>query len=148
MTDTYGFEEEKDEPDMIYDRPLEQNNSANGEVVEEKVDVKEEKEFAKLSLDEIENKVDKKIVDSFKNVKDPELDMDIWNLGLIYDVNVNGQVDVTMTFTSPMCPFGPQIVESVKNELKENGFEKSEVEVVFNPLWEPSEEVKEMLGVA
>jgi len=52
-----------------------------------------------------------------------------------------------MTFTSPMCPFGPQIVENVKTEIKKIGYNEPKVEVVFNPVWEPTEEVKEMLGI-
>ena len=88
------------------------------------------------------------VVEVIKTVQDPELGIDIWTLGLIYDIEVKEeQVDIKMTFTSPMCPFGPQLVSSVKKKLEEKGFKQQNVEVVFNPPWEPSDEVKEMLGV-
>ncbi len=83
-----------------------------------------------------------------KKCEDPELDLDIWSLGLVYDIIQRGKaVQIIMTFTSPMCPFGPQIVNQIKSEVGELGFSVS-VEVVFNPVWKPSEEVKEMLGFA
>ena len=156
MADIYGFEDEKDEPDMEYEGEVLEAPERKEKVeeiveapVEEVVPDAPKKEVVKLSSEEIEKKVDNKIVDAFKKVKDPEIDMDIWTLGLIYDVDVKGKkVDVTMTFTSPMCPFGPQIVDGVKGSLMEEGYEDPGVEVVFNPLWEPSEEVKEMLGVS
>ncbi len=51
-----------------------------------------------------------------------------------------------MTFTSPMCPFGPQLVDDIKGKVKALGAE-AEVEVTFEPRWEPSEELRDMLGV-
>ncbi|MBI2106271.1 metal-sulfur cluster assembly factor [Candidatus Woesearchaeota archaeon] len=104
--------------------------------------------YPKKTLEEIEKETDKKIIEVIKNVQDPELGVDIWSLGLIYDINKNGKLDITMTFTSPMCPYGPQIVNELKSGLKNNGYEeeKINIDVVFNPLWEPSEELKEALG--
>ena len=54
-----------------------------------------------------------------------------------------------MTFTSPMCPFGPQIVNELKSGLKGKSYneENIDVDVVFNPFWEPNQELREMLGV-
>jgi metal-sulfur cluster biosynthetic enzyme len=133
----YGFDE--DEPDMVHDEELEKS-------VEE---TPKEDKGLKLSAEEIKKKInDHKIIDALIKVKDPELDMDVWNLGLIYDMDiVENKPEIKMTFTSPMCPFGPQIVESVKGAIKKLGYDEPDVEVVFNPVWEPSEEVKEMLGV-
>jgi len=104
----------------------------------------------KKPISEIESKVeDKKIIDAIKTIQDPELGIDIWSLELIYDIEVNEKkLDITMTFTSPMCPFGPQIVKSVKDELTKIGYQEPHVEVVFSPPWEPSEQVKEIMGVA
>ena len=100
----------------------------------------------KKSLEEIEGKVAPEITQIFKNTKDPELGIDIWSLGLIYDADIkDNSLDVKMTFTSPMCPYGPELVNTVKNNLKEIGFE-SKVEVVFSPPWQPTDEIKEMLG--
>ena len=83
-----------------------------------------------------------------KKVEDPELHIDIWSLGLIYDINKNNEkIDISMTFTSPMCPFGPQIVSDIQSNLKEIGYENTNINLVFEPMWEPTEELRDMLGV-
>jgi len=85
-------------------------------------------------------------VEVFQNYVDPELGIDVWTLGLIYEYEVTGDnVDVKMTFTTPLCPFGPQMVEELEMELKQKGAAQVTIEVVFEPRWEPSEEVKELL---
>ena len=57
-------------------------------------------------------------VEVFQNYVDPELGIDVWTLGLIYEYEVKGDnVDVKMTFTTPLCPFGPQMVEELEMEL-------------------------------
>ena len=85
-------------------------------------------------------------VEVFQNYVDPELGIDVWTLGLIYEYEVKGDnVDVKMTFTTPLCPFGPQMVEELEMELKQKGAKIVDIEVVFEPRWEPSEEVKELL---
>ncbi|HLC73927.1 MAG TPA: metal-sulfur cluster assembly factor [Candidatus Nanoarchaeia archaeon] len=136
--DIYGFDE-----DNTYEKDME-------ELEEEPI--KEEpknKPFHKLSGEDIKRKVrDGKIINALKKIKDPEIDLDIWTLGLIYDMEiVENKPKIVMTFTSPMCPFGPQIVNSVKTEIMKLSYDEPEIELVFNPLWEPSEEVKEMLGM-
>ena len=119
--------------------------------IEEKVELKEiNKPYPKKSLDEMDKNIkDKKIIEVMKTVQDPELGIDIWTLGLVYDVIEDKMLKVVMTFTSPMCPFGPQIVSMLKDNLKRIGYEeeKVDVEVVFNPYWEAGEELREMLGV-
>jgi len=86
--------------------------------------------------------------EALKKVIDPELGIDIWTLGLIYNMEIKkNKIQIKMTFTSPMCPYGPVLVENVKNELKNTGF-NPEVEIVFTPPWQPSEEIKMMLGLA
>ena len=52
-----------------------------------------------------------------------------------------------MTFTSPMCPFGPQMVGEIESKLKEAGAETVEVEITFDPPWKPSDELRAILGV-
>ena len=87
-------------------------------------------------------------IEACTQVEDPELHIDIWTLGLIYDAKYDDDdVWVKMTFTSPFCPFGPQIVEELKEKLKKNGASKVEIEITFNPPWQPSDELKEMLGM-
>lgn len=89
------------------------------------------------------------IIEVIKTVEDPELFLDIWFLGLIYRVDVDeDRVEIDITFTSPMCPAGPMLIEEVKSKVNElDGVEEVKVEVVFTPPWEPSDEVKAMLGM-
>lgn len=90
------------------------------------------------------------IIEILKKINDPELFIDIWFLGLIYNIDItedNG-VNIEMTFTSPMCPMGPQLIEEVKTKVGElEGVKQVEVKVVFNPLWQPSDDVRAMLGL-
>lgn len=75
---------------------------------------------------------------AIENVIDPELGIDIVNLGLIYDVDLteDGTAEVTMTLTSMGCPMGPQIVANIEQELKELPEVKDvNVNIVWNPPW-------------
>ncbi len=75
---------------------------------------------------------------ALENVIDPELGIDIVNLGLVYDVELDDEEKavVTMTLTSMGCPMGPQIVANIKQELMELPEVKDvEVNVVWNPPW-------------
>ena len=89
------------------------------------------------------------IIDVLKTIEDPELFLDIWFLGLIYGIEIEGtKVTVQMTFTSPMCPAGPMLLDQVKTKIKElAGVEEVEVNIVFTPAWQPSDEVKGLLGM-
>ena len=78
------------------------------------------------------------MMDALENVIDPELGVDIVNLGLVYDVDLTdeGQATVTMTLTSIGCPMGPMIVDQVKTALAELPEVKdTEVNIVWNPPW-------------
>lgn len=88
---------------------------------------------------------------ALEGVHDPELDLDIFNLGLVYDVAVDGaKVDVEMTFTSPMCPVGPAIVKDATAAIDAlEGVEETNIEIVWDPPWTMdmiSEDLKFMLG--
>ena len=75
---------------------------------------------------------------AMENVIDPELGVDIVNLGLVYDAELleDGLGKVTMTLTSIGCPMGPQIVANVKQELMElPEIKEVEVDIVWNPPW-------------
>lgn len=86
-------------------------------------------------------------------VKDPEIDMSIVELGLVYDVEYdNGDVLITMTLTSPGCPLGPVIRGEAYAKLKEvPGVKDVDVQIVWNPPWDPrtmaSEDVRMALGI-
>lgn len=94
--------------------------------------------------------------DALKEVKDPELDMGVLELGLIYDVSVEGEqgehVTVVMTLTSPMCPVGPMFKKSVEDKVKSvEGVKTATVDITFSPPWDPkemaSDDVKMALGI-
>ena len=86
-------------------------------------------------------------------VNDPEINLSIVDLGLIYDVTYDdGDVLVTMTLTSPGCPLGPIIRGEGYAKLREiPGVKDVDVQIVWNPPWDPrtmaSEDVKMQLGI-
>ncbi len=88
------------------------------------------------------------IEDVFKKYVDPELGIDIWTLGLVYNVEIKDDtVKLLLTFTSPLCPYGPQMVEELKEMIINKRAQDVEIEVTFEPPWQPSEELKEMMGM-
>ncbi len=76
-----------------------------------------------------------------KNVHDPEIGLNVVDLGLIYDVKVtDGKVvDVDMTLTSPGCPVGPQIIRGVQTYVNQAfpDLDAINVHVVWTPMWDP-----------
>lgn len=89
-----------------------------------------------------------------QKVRDPELMMNIVDLGLVYTVDVteNNTAEVTMTLTSPGCPAGPQIITDVQRETH-NAFpdlDEVNVHLTWTPFWSPdrmSDEAKDELGI-
>ena len=77
---------------------------------------------------------------AIRAVKDPELNLNIVDIGLIYDVDVvdSGDVRVSMTLTSPGCPSGPEIIDEVKKVVGDmEGVKSVEVDLVWEPYWTP-----------
>jgi metal-sulfur cluster biosynthetic enzyme len=75
---------------------------------------------------------------ALRGVKDPELNLNIIDIGLVYDVIVseNGTVQVKMTLTSPGCPAGAEIVGDVKRTIEDlEGVTSVDVEIVWEPYW-------------
>jgi len=92
------------------------------------------------------------IINSYKEVYDPEVPVNIVDLGLIYNVDVSkeGKVDVLMTLTSPFCPAGDDIVNDIIAATYAAGAEDVEVNITFQPEWGPdkiSDEGKLELGL-
>lgn len=91
------------------------------------------------------------VTEILKTINDPEIMIDVWTLGLIYDLKVDepkGDVLITMTFTTPACPYGEILVEEIKQKVREvKGLKHLKIDVVFAPPWQPSDEVKAMLGM-
>ena len=91
------------------------------------------------------------VVEALHGVEDPELGMDIVELGLFYDVEIDGpKVKVIHTLTSMGCPAGPMIQEDIHNATAAvDGVEEVEVELTFDPPWTPdkmSDDAKFILG--
>ena len=89
------------------------------------------------------------VINVLKNVIDPELRIDIWTLELIYNVNIEDNVvNIRMTFTNPMCPYGPMLLSEVKEKVgKLKDVKEANVEITFDPPWKPSAELRASLGV-
>jgi metal-sulfur cluster biosynthetic enzyme len=91
------------------------------------------------------------VVDALRQVEDPELGMDIVELGLFYDAVIAGpKVKVTYSLTSMACPVGPMIEEEINRVVREvPGVDEVEAELTFDPPWTPelmSEDAKFILG--
>ena len=91
------------------------------------------------------------VTDALRDVIDPELGLDFVELGLIYEVEVDGgAVKVTYTLTSPGCPIGPQVSEQIEEFVSElDGVEDVQSTMTFTPPWTPelmSEDAKFALG--
>lgn len=82
---------------------------------------------------------EKDIRKALRKVKDPELNLDIVVLGLIYDVEIEDKhVHLRMSLTSPMCPAADQIVSEAKREVESlEDVDEADVELTFNPPWTP-----------
>ena len=81
------------------------------------------------------------IVEALKTVYDPEIPVNIYEMGLIYDLNVEpgGRVQIKMTLTSPGCPVAGTLPGEVKDKVESvPGVAGAEVEVVWDPVWNPS----------
>lgn len=89
------------------------------------------------------------IIAELKTVFDPEINLDIWTMGLVYEITIKSddEVHILMTYTTPMCPFGPQLQQQIQEKLHDLGIATVTIEVTFNPLWKASEELRTMLGI-
>lgn len=94
-----------------------------------------------------------KIVKVLKSIYDPEIPVDIYELGLVYDVMVSTdfEVKILMTLTSPNCPVAESLPKEVEEKIaKIEGIKTAEVEITFDPPWSKdlmSEEAKLELGM-
>lgn len=75
-------------------------------------------------------------IDVLKSVHDPEIPVNVWDLGLIYDLQLSGDdVTVAMTLTAPGCPVGPQIAAEIEQKLQAAGAKTVAVSFVWSPPW-------------
>lgn len=78
------------------------------------------------------------VIGVLQTIYDPEIPVNIWDLGLIYDLDVQGQnVEITMTLTAMGCPIGPMIAAEIENKLQSVGAEGVQVDFVWSPPWTP-----------
>jgi metal-sulfur cluster biosynthetic enzyme len=92
------------------------------------------------------------MIDALKEVIDPELMINIVDLGLIYNITLDERtVHIDMTLTSPACPAGPQIVQQSKMAIEKlPGIEKANIRLVMSPPWSPArmtDEARDLLGI-
>ena len=93
------------------------------------------------------------VYEALKTVYDPEIPVNVVDLGLVYDVQVNddNNVYVQMTLTFPGCGMGPQIAQQAEWAIQDlEGVEDVQIELVFDPPWSPdliSEEARAQLGI-
>jgi len=95
------------------------------------------------------------VIEAIKPITDPEINISIVDLGLIYDVEFDegdNQVNVKMTLTSPACPVGPQIMASVHGRVLDlEEVENVDIQLIWSPPWDPrtmaTEDVRMMLGI-
>ena len=98
-------------------------------------------------------KLESKIIEAIKKIYDPEIPVNIYELGLIYkiDIQEDGNVEITMTLTSPFCPVAGSMPKEVAARASEvDGVKKANVELVFEPPWNMdlmSEEAKLKLNL-
>ena len=109
-------------------------------------------EHASEAEGEVEKSLDEKMIDALRTVIDPELMINIVDLGLVYSVNHDGKnAYVDMTLTSPACPAGPQIVQQAKMSLERLRLvDNAEIKLVMTPPWTPermTDEARDHLGI-
>ena len=101
---------------------------------------------------EEKTKIEERIVDVLKTVYDPEIPVNIWDLGMIYKIDVkdDATVELDMTFTAPSCPAADFILEDVRSKVDSvEGVKSANVNLVFEPAWDQSmksEEARVELG--
>ena len=78
-----------------------------------------------------------RIIDALKSVYDPEIPVNIWDLGLVYDISVGEKsVDIKMTFTSPTCPMMEELLQQVHDSVVAvSGGRNVHIELVWDPPW-------------
>lgn len=101
---------------------------------------------------EEKTKIEEKIVDVLKTVYDPKIPVNIYDLGMIYKIDVDdkGNLDMDMTFTAPSCPAADFILEDVRTKVESvEGVKSANINLVFEPAWDQSmmsEEARVELG--
>ncbi len=93
----------------------------------------------------------KEVIEILKQCYDPEIPIDLWNLGLIYEINIKDEsINITMSLTTPGCTMGQYMADDIKSKLEElKDVKEVSVDVVFDPPWQPemmTDEGRQKLG--
>tara|TARA_B100001939_G_C16814886_1_gene561649 strand:+ start:243 stop:578 length:336 start_codon:yes stop_codon:yes gene_type:complete len=105
------------------------------------------------NITSIKKKIELKIINVLKAIFDPEIPVDIYELGLIYEIKISDDfnVEIIMTLTSPNCPVAESMPKEVEEKVGQvHGVKTSRVDIVFDPPWDKdmmSEEAKLDLGM-
>ena len=96
------------------------------------------------------------VIDVLKQCQDPEIPIDLWSLGLIYDITITNadndksDINITMTLTTPGCSMGEYMAEDIRTKLMKNEkINSADINITFDPPWNPtlmSNEAREKLG--
>ena len=110
----------------------------------------------KLCIDIATKEDGQEVIEILKQCYDPEMPVDLWSLGLIYNINISeagnnkSDISITMTLTTPGCTMGSYMAEDIKMKLSGiDGINSSEVNVTFDPPWKPemmNDDAKKKLG--
>jgi metal-sulfur cluster biosynthetic enzyme len=88
------------------------------------------------------------IIETLKTVKDPEVHIDVWTMGLIYNLEIKDDIiNILMTYTTPFCPWGPDLQENIKSVLQDLGVKTVNIEVTFDPPYNMPEALRATLGI-
>lgn len=89
------------------------------------------------------------VIEVLKTIKDPEISIDIWTMGLIYNLTVEkNSVKIVMTYTTPFCPWGPQLNQEISDTLKEKlKIKNVEIELSFDPPYQMPADLRASLGI-
>lgn len=89
------------------------------------------------------------VIEALKTVQDPEVNLDIWTMGLIYNLEVAGDtVKILMTYTTPFCPWGPQLNDAITTTLTDSlGVKNVDITLTFDPPYTMPDDLRAMLGI-
>lgn len=89
------------------------------------------------------------VIETLKTVNDPEVHLDVWTMGLIYNIEIkNKDIKILLTYTTPFCPWGPQLNDEISTALKDHlGAGKVDIEVTFDPPYKMPDDLRATLGI-
>lgn len=101
---------------------------------------KQEKQYTEEQLE---------IINKIKLILDPDVYVDIWTMGLIYDIDIKDdeEVTITMTFTTPFCPAAPMLQAQIREQLEGLGYLGININTTFEPPWKCPEDLRIMLSI-